>query len=258
MERSAITLIKKQNCSSIFFFSFAVGLSLFLNACVLEPARHKIQHWHQLRATGQVSLDKQDYLAAEKSFKEALKIAEEFRNQPVRQAISLADLSRVCMATDNVDLSLAVNAQALTLANKRSQAPKKQSDQLESELAQCLYNTAGVLAKAKKYDQAAIAYSEAKAIFIDLYQRSPVNASNLIIGFYLAQTIDNLGISYKELGQLKAARQAYLTVKEGEIVQGIPYFLKVKLVKDFCQIPDTPRDDKQNYAATLGCTLPQS
>lgn len=232
--------------------------SLPLSACISDPGRHKIEHWHQLRATGEVSLDKQDYVSAEKSFRDALKIAEELDSQPVRKAISLSDLSRVCVAANNEPLADSLSSLALTLANQRSHVPRKQSDDLESELAQCLYNVAGVLAKSRKYDQAAIAYSEAKAMFIDLYQRSPVDASNLIIGFYLAQTIDNLGTSYKELGQLKAARQAYMTVQEGTIINGIPYFLKVKLLKDFCQIPDTSRDDKQKFAVMLGCKSPQT
>jgi tetratricopeptide (TPR) repeat protein len=253
-----ITLIKKQNTSNILLFVLVAVVGFYLNACTFEQTHHKVERWHQLRATGQVSLDKHDYQAAEKSFKEALKIAQQLRSQPIRQAVSLEDLSRVCLATGNVDLASAVSAQALALANKRSLAPKKQTDELESALAQCLYNSAAVLAKAKKYDQSAIAYREARAIFIDLYKRSPVNASNLIIGCYLAQTIDNLGISYKELGQLKEARQAYLSAKEDSIVQGLPFFLKVKLVKDYCQIPDTPREDKQQYAAKLGCTLPQT
>jgi tetratricopeptide (TPR) repeat protein len=245
----------KQNA---FIFILLCLCIFYLNACGGEQGHEKIERWHQLRATGKISFDKNDYPAAEKSFKEALKIAQEFRFQPVRQAVSLADLSRLCLATDNVELSANISAQALSLANKRSQAPKKQSDELESELAQCLFNTATVLAKAKKFDQAAIAFGEARAIFVDLYRRSPVNASNLIIGFYLAQTIDNLGISYKELGQLKAARQAYWTAGEDGVAQGVPYFLKVKLVKDYCLIPDTDREDKRKYASTLGCPLPQT
>ena len=241
-----------------FIALIVVIVSFCLNACSLESSRQKIDSWHQLRATGKASLDKQDYAGAEKSFKDALSIAQQLNFQPVRQAVSLADLSRVCLATDNIALASNISAQALGLANKRSQIPKKQSDQFESELAQCLYNTAAVLAKAKKYDEAAIAYGEAKAIFIDLYKRSAVNASNLIIGFYLAQTIDNLGISYKELGQLKRARQAYWTAGEDGVAQAVPYFLKEKLVKDYCAIPDTDKLDKQKYAAALGCTLPQT
>jgi tetratricopeptide (TPR) repeat protein len=251
-------LTRERIKSNVFTLLLVGILGFSLTGCVAERMRNKIESWHQLRATGEVSLDKKDYASAQKSFNDALKIAEGLNSQPVRQAISLVDLSRVCMPTDNVPLAGALTEQALSLANKRSQIPRKQSDELESELAQCLYNSAGVLAKARQYDQAAIAYREARAMFVDLYQRSPVNASNLIIGFYLAQTIDNLGISYKELGQLKEARQAYLTVKDGSIVNGIPYFLKAKLVSDFCQIPDTSRDDKQKYAVILGCKLPQT
>ena len=249
---------RRQNINSIFLSIFVIGLSFYLTGCALDQSRHQIEIWHQLRATGKVSLDKQDYTGAEKSFKEALQIANYMRFQPVRQAVSLADLSRVCLATGDANLASNISAQSLALANKRFQAPKKQTDELESALAQCLYNTAAVLAKSKRYDQAAIAYREARTIFVDLYRRSPVNASDLLIGFYLAQTIDNLGISYKELGQLKEARQAYLSVKDGNIVQGIPYFLKVKLVNDYCQIPDTSHEDKQKYAGILGCTPPQT
>ncbi len=241
-----------------FLFVLIAVLSLYLNACTFEQTREKIESWDQLRATGKVAFDKQDYTAAEKSFKEALKVAESMRFQIKRQAVSLEDLSRVCLATADINLADTVSAQALSLASKRSQVPKKQADLLESSLAQCLNNTAAVLAGAKKYDQAAIAYQEARAIFVDLYKRQPVNASDLIIGFYLAQTIDNLGISYKELGQLKKARQAYLSVKEDDIMHGLPSFLKVKLVEDYCHIPDTPMEDKQKYAALLGCTLPKT
>jgi len=251
-------LLNRQNKSSIFLLSLILGLSFYLCACTSEQSRQQIEGWHQLRATGKVSLDKQDYSGAEKSFKAALKIADDMGFQPIREAVSLADLSRVCLATDNVSLAATVSARALTLAHKRFQARKKQTDELQSALAQCLYNTAAVLAKAKRYDQSAISYREARNMFVDLYARSPVNTSDLLVGFYLAQTIDNLGISYKELGQLKEARQAYLSVEDNRIVEGIPYFLKVKLVNDYCQIPDTSKEDKQKYAAILGCMPPQT
>lgn len=241
--------------SKIFPFLFLALLNLCASGCTLESGHQKIESWHQLRAAGDVALAKHDYQTAEKSFRAALKIAETLPSQPVRQAVSLEDLSRVCLALDDKDLAATIEAQALALASKRSLAPKRQSDVLESSLAQSLNNCAAVLVKAKKYDQAAIANREARALFVDLYKRSPIMVSNLIIGSCLGQTIDNLGISYKELGQLKEARQAYLSVAEEGIVKGLPLSTKQKLLEDYCQIPDTPQKDKVKYAAILGCML---
>src|SRR5271170_7073716 len=102
--------------------------------------RHKIENWRKLRATGEVALVKHDYAAAQKAFEEALKVVEPIDHEPVRLAISLEELSKVCLETNDIPLATSIFVQALTLANKRSRTPSKQLNVLESELGQCLVN----------------------------------------------------------------------------------------------------------------------
>lgn len=198
---------------------------------------------------------KHDYAAAQKSFQEALDIAEPIHNQPVRLAVSLEEMSRLCLETNDIQLANNIYNQALALASKRAQAPHRQLEVLESELGECFINIGRVFTAAKKYDQAAIAYREARALFIDVYKNSPPLLNNYIAASYLAWAMDGLGTSYKELGQLKEARQAYFSVGDYNIVKGLASELKQKLLTDFCQIPDTTKEDKEKYAIILGCSL---
>ncbi len=236
--------------------SLYLSFALLLQGCTAYGDRQKIDNWHRLLATGEAALAKHDNAAAEKSFEEAVKISAPFTKEPVRLAISLEDLSKVCLATSDVRQAATICDQALALANKRTQTPARQLDVLESSLGQCLNNVAQVFAKAKKYDQSAIAFREARAIFLDLYKRTPPTLSNYIIGSYVAWTVDGLGTSYKELGQLKEARQAYLSVQDYNIIKGLSMELRGKLVAGYCQIPDTNSADKQKFADLLGCPLP--
>ncbi len=242
---------------NLLIFFLLSSLTFNLYGCSAIRYKQQIETWHELRAKGDAAMGKRDFATAEKSFLEALKIAEPIHSQPIREAVSLHDLSKVCLATSDVDQAVSISAQALALANQRTKAPAKQVDAIESSLAQCLSNVGQVLAQAKKYDQAAISYREARAMFVDLYQRSKMMiSSNYIIGSHLAQVVDGLGTSYRELGQLKEARQAYLSITENGIARGLPSMLRDKLADHFCQIPDTSTSEMKNYAAKLGCIVP--
>ena len=228
--------------------SYAAIICLFLlPGCNYIARKHTIENWHQLRAAGDVAYYKHDYAAAQKCFDDALKIAQSMPDQPVRLAVVLEDLSKVCLAANDVGQALIIFDQALALANKRSQAPKKQIERIEESLGPCLNNLGQVFAKAKKYEQAAIAFREARALFLDLYKLASPILVNFIIGSYLAWTIDGLGTSYKEMGQLKEARQAYFSVKDYNIIKGLSLELRQKLVNDFSKIPDTPKDEQNQY-----------
>jgi tetratricopeptide (TPR) repeat protein len=214
--------------------------------------RHKIENWHKLRATGEVALVKRDYVGAQKSFEEALKIVEPIHKEPVRLAVSLEELSKVCLATNDTQLATSICIQALALANKRAQTPARQLNVLESELGQCLLNTAQVFSTAKKYDQAAISFKEARTLFAEVYKNSPPISLNFSASSNVALSIDGLGTSYKELGQLKFARQAYFSLGDYNVIKGLPEEYKHKLLTDFNSIPDTSKEDKEKYAKMLG------
>jgi tetratricopeptide (TPR) repeat protein len=236
--------------------TFILGfLILSFQACTFDINHHKIENWHKIRATGEAAMVKHDYVAAQKSFEEALKIVEPIHNEPVRLAVSLEELSRVCLETNDMQLTTNICNQAMSLANKRSQTPHKQLDVLENELGECLINIGRVYSKAKKYDQAAIAFREARALMVDVYKNSPPMLANFIAASYLAWSVDGLGTSYKELGQLKEARQAYFSVADYNVIKGLSQEYKQKLLTDFCLIPDTSKEDKEKYASTLGCSL---
>lgn len=231
------------------------ALAIALQSCTIDFNHHKIENWHKLRAIGEGAMVKHDYATAQKSFQEALNLVEPIHNEPVRLAVSLEELSRVCLETNDVEMATAIYKQALSLANKRSQTPAKQLDVLESELGECLINIGRVLTKDKKYDKAAIAFREARALFIDVYKNSPPMLANFIAASYLAWSIDGLGSSYKELGQLKEARQAYFSVANYNVIKGLSEEFKQKLLADFCAIPETTQEDKEKYASMLGCSL---
>lgn len=222
---------------------------------MIDFNRHKIENWYKLRATGEAACAKHDYVTARKSFEEALKIAAPIKNEPARLAITLEELSKVCLATNDLPLATSIFDQALALANKRSQTSSKQLDVIESELGQCLINVAKVFAKEKKYAQAAVAFREARALLAGVYKKSSPALPNFITATYLALSIDGLGTSYKEMGQLKEARQAYFSVKDYNLIDGLSIEVKDKLVEDFCTIPDTSQEEKEKYAATLGTSI---
>jgi len=217
--------------------------------------RHKIENWHKLRATGEVALVKHDYAAAQKAYEEALKIVEPIHHQPVRLAVSLEELSKVCLETHDIQLATSICNQALTLANKRSQTPVNQLNVLGSELGQCLMNVGNVFAKTKKYDQAAIAFGEARALFAEVYKNSPPISLNFSAASQLALSVDGLGTSFKELGQFKGARQAYFSVGDYNVIKGLSEEFKRQLLANFCSIPDTSKEDKDKYAKMLGLYL---
>jgi len=243
----------KQSRQIFLFITFALSL----HSCSYIFQAQAIESWHQLRAAGDVAFYKHDYATAQKSFQEASKIAQSIHDQPVRLAVALEDLSKVCLATNDIEQATEICNQALELANKRSQAPKKQLEQIEESLGVCLNNVGQVFAKSKKYDQAAIAYRQARVLFVESYKRTSLAVSNFIIGSYIAWTIDGLGTSYQELGQLKQARQAYLSVRHYNIISGLSMELKEKLLADFAQIPDTGKEEKDKFASLLGCSLAQ-
>lgn len=168
-------------------FLLLSSLTISLCGCSLFRFRQEIETWHELRAKGDVAMSKTDYATAEKSYLEALKIAQPMHSQPVRQAVSLHDLSKVYLKTSDTNQAAIISAQALALANERTKAPAKQLEAIEISLAQCLDNVARVLAKAKKYDQAAISYREARTMFVDLHKRSRLSVSgDYVIGCHLA------------------------------------------------------------------------
>jgi len=234
--------------SILSFLIFA----LFLQSCTIDFNSHKIENWRKLRATGEAALAKHDYATAQKKFEEALKIVEPINHEPVRLAVSLEELSKVCLETNDIALATRIFVQALTLANKRSQTPAKQLNVLESELGECLTNVGFIFAKAKKYDQAAIAFREARVLFAEVYKNSLPIALNFSAASYLALSIDGLGTSYKELGHFKEAKQAYFSLGDYNASKGLSQEFKRKLLANFCLIPDTSKEDKDKYVQMLG------
>lgn len=235
-----------------------LAVLITLQSCVYNFDRHKIENWHKLRATGEAALVKHDYENARKCFEQAVEIAEPLKNEPVRLAISLEELSKVCLETKNKDLAVEIYNKALALANKRSQTPQRQLDILENELGECLINIGQVFVADKNYSQAAICFREARALFASVFKdRAPI-LTNYIMTSYLAWAVDGLGTSYKELGQIKEAKQAYFSLQEYNIINGLPEEIKRRLLSDFCTIPETSEKEKQKYADILGCVYEKS
>ncbi len=244
----------KYSINKLVLFSFLI-LTLSLQSCTIDFNRRKIENWHKLRATAEVALVKHDYVGAQKAFEEALKIVEPIQNEPVRLAISLEELSKVCAQTSDAQLATRIFVQALMLANKRSHTPTKQLNVLESELGHCLINVGGVFSRVKAHDQAAIAYRQARVLFADVYKNSPPFSLNFSASTYLALSIDGLGTSYKERGMLKEARKAYFSLGDYNATKGLSDEFKHKLLANFRSIPDTSKEDQNKYAKMLGLYL---
>jgi tetratricopeptide (TPR) repeat protein len=226
---------------------------LAISGCSLFDS-DKARSWHAFRSSGQLALSKDDYAVAQTSFQSALKEVESLPHETLRQAISLKDLSAVCLHIQDNKLAQRITDKALALAG--TSASDSNSLFVLDEVGQSLNNLGEYYFKqVKDFDKAALLYGKAEAIFENLVRRHPANPPDCFAGYHLGKSISGLGQAYAGLQKGKEAMKTYGKAADPELLPAIPEVTRRLLTANYAELAQVTGPDKVAYATTLGISI---
>jgi tetratricopeptide (TPR) repeat protein len=210
----------------------------------------KARSWHAFRSTGEAAALKEDWAGAKTSFQSALKEVESLPNETMRVAISLKDLSSVCLHEIDNKLADRLANRALLLLDKPALSGNDSNDLFtQRELGQALNNLGDYyLKQVKDFDQALLLYSKAETLFEGLVRHHQSGSFDCIGGYHLANSLIGSGRAYAALQKEKEAAQTYLKALDPELLPAIPEVARRQLVTAYAELPQLAPGEAADYA----------
>ncbi|PWT97085.1 MAG: hypothetical protein C5B53_08540 [Candidatus Melainabacteria bacterium] len=217
----------------------------------------KSRSWHAFRSSGEAAILKEDWSGAKTSFQSALKEVESLPDESMRVAISLKDLSSVCLHEDDNKLADRLSNRALQLLDRPALAGTDPNTLFtQRELGQALINLGDYYFKrVKDFDQALLLYSKAEAIFEGLVRHHETSSVNCIAGYHLACSLTGAGRAYAALQKEKEATQVYGKALDPELLPAIPEVARRQLVLAYAELPQLAPAEAADYAKRCSVSI---
>jgi len=219
---------------SIYAIAIVIGLSGVLSLAQQDD-------WNRLISSGDDAMSKHQYAAAEGSYREALKVAEQHWKKDARISPSLIKLAESCNAQPKKDEAEALASRAVASSDEAQKAFKPKSVEQEfvkaDATARLLDRAGDIFATNQKYSEAEKLYRRVIAIRKEYAEKKPPDRptdDDYIRFFVQIATSSIVKVADAE------DKLAGLYVRENKLQQAIELYRKVETIREKEFGPDKP------------------